>query len=812
MLFVLVAQVRAHAARLLASTLAIVLAVGFVVATLVLNETSRVTLLTAAAAEYVGTDAVVISNDGSPAPTAMVGDLAAVQAVSAEFETLVQVTMPGGSGPGYLQVESVAPDPALRWQRLSAGVLPDTAGQVAVSERVGARVGDVLEVISYARGGARSTTEVSVVGVVDLGSDPTAGLSGRAFVTPEQARHWGAPEPIELRVTGEDDLLPALRSALAGGPFEVRTGIEQAELEAAELTGDQVQLTGALLVFAAVAVLVAALVIANTFTVLLAQRTRELALLRCVGGTAAQIRRGLLGEALLTGLLGSAVGVLTGVAAAAGIIALAGADSPVPLSGVSVPAYAVFAGLTVGTVVTLLSALVPARAATRVVPLAALRPVDPAPFRSRHGVLRLVSGLVLLLPGIGLLALGVADADVLLAVAGGAISFLGVVLLAQRAVPPVVAGGGRLLSRVGGVPAELAAGNAARHPRRTAATATALLIGVTLTTAMVVGAATTRATATAGLEAAYPTDVLIEAGRLPDALLDRLITVEGVAAGTAVRTAQFIGPDGQSVEVQGLDRASTEQVLRSAGELPRDGQVVLPPYLADAWDVADGGQVILARGSDRLALTAVAGSDEVAAPRVSVAQLTALAPQARVGEIWLRLTDAGDEAQTAAVDQVADVTGRTAPLAQVSGLVTVRSSLNDLLDALLLVVIGLLGIAVVIALLGVGNTLALSVIERRQETGMLRALGLTRRQLRAVLAWEATLVAGVAALLGVLLGGAYGLAGVAAVLGGEVSTVLSVPWLQVGAIVVVATLAGLLASVLPARRAARTPPIAAIVS
>ena len=138
--------------------------------------------------------------------------------------------------------------------------------------------------------------------------------------------------------------------------------------------------------------------------------------------------------------------------------------------------------------------------------------------------------------------------------------------------------------------------------------------------------------------------------------------------------------------------------------------------------------------------------------------------------------------------------------------------MDRVLDVLLLVVTGLLGVAVVIALIGVGNTLALSVVERRQENGLLRALGLTRGQVRGLLAWEAALVAGVAAVLGVLLGTGYGLIGVASVLGDHGEVVLSMPWLQVAAIVVAATVAGLLASVLPARRAARTPPVAALAS
>jgi putative ABC transport system permease protein len=187
-----------------------------------------------------------------------------------------------------------------------------------------------------------------------------------------------------------------------------------------------------------------------------------------------------------------------------------------------------------------------------------------------------------------------------------------------------------------------------------------------------------------------------------------------------------------------------------------------------------------------------------------------LLPAAVADTVWLRLDDGVDQADV--VDEVTDVAGSLVPTASVSGLASERAALDEVVDVLLLVVTGLLGVAVLIALIGVGNTLALSVVERRQENGLLRALGLTRGQVRGLLAWEATLVAGVAAVLGVLLGAGYGLIGVASVLGEQGDVVLSFPWLQVVAIVVVATVAGLVASVLPARRAARTPPVAALAT
>jgi putative ABC transport system permease protein len=817
---VLFAQLRTHAARLIASTLAVVIAVGFVVGTLVLNETTRSTVLDAVGAQYVRTAVVVTSADGSSLTDDVdaIARLGSVDAVAPSLETSVQASVPGRTGAQFLLVGTVADAPDLRWQQLATGRLPDRPGEVAVSERARAAVGDVLTVTRTDTDGNETTSEARVTGVVDLRGDPSAGLYGRAYVVPDQARSWGALDPTELRIAATagfpaDQVRADVATRLRGRDVEVLTGAQQAEQKAAGVTGDATTLTAVLLVFATVAVLVAGLVIANTFAVLLAQRTRELALLRCVGATARQVRRSVLGEALVTGLVSSAIGVAAGIGLAAAVSALVeGTDSPIPLAGISVPLYAVLAGLAVGTLVTLLAALAPARAATRVAPLAALRPVDQAPLRSRAGVLRLVVGLALLLPGVALMAFGVLRASVIIALPGGVLSFLGVVLLAQRGVPPVVAAAGRLAGRFGGVPARLAAGNATRNPRRTAATATALLIGVTLTSAMVVGSATTRSTATAGLDAQYPTDIVVESfdGPLPTGLSALLDRVDGVVRSAAVFTADVSGPDGEAMRTQGVDVAAAGAVMRSADKmvLPEPGQVLVPKWLAPAWGVTDGGRLTLTQEGRRLDVTArVVGEGS---PVLTAADLRSLVPGAGVGQLWLRLSDADPDAQVDTVDRITDVVAEADPMAGVTGVVTMRDQIDQVLDILLLVVTGLLGIAVVIALIGVGNTLALSVVERRQENGLLRALGLTRRQLRGLLAWEAVLVAGVAAVLGVLLGGAYGLIGAASVLSPLGDIHLAVPWLQVGAIVVIATVAGLLASVLPARRAARTAPVAAI--
>ncbi|WP_432496450.1 ABC transporter permease [Kineococcus gypseus] len=837
MLRTTLAQLRAHAGRVLASCLAVVIAVAFVVATLVLNSSAGASLLRAVGAPFVASTAVVTAGEdldpavAGPALGAAeerVRALPGAAQVSADRESGVQVRLPGRTGSSYAQAGAVTAPGPLRWERVDAGRLPEAPGEVAVSERLDAAVGDVLDVSWYPPGGeegAELTGTVRVVGVVDLAGDPTAGLHGRVFATDGQLRTWGALDPARLRVAaapGADgaELTGAVAAALSGAPGElvVRTGEEAAEDVASSFTGDAAALTAVLLVFGAVAVLVAGLVIANTFAVLLAQRTRELALLRCVGATRGQSARSVLLEAAAVGVLASLAGAAAGVGLAAVVSRVAAdAGSPIPLGTLDVPAHALAVGVVLGSAVTVLAALAPARAATRVAPLAALRPLAPAPVRSRGGVLRLVAGAVLTVPSAAALAWCASRGLLQPAVLAGAVSFVGVVLLARRAVPAVVGLAG-LLVRGAGVPARLAAGNAVRNPRRTAATATALLIGVTLTTAMVVGASSTRATAGDLLEAGYPTDVVVSSWEEPldDALLQRLGEVPGVARAVPVLEGEVsLGALG-TTGVRGVEPAEAGTVVRSQqrAPVPGPGELVVPGHAAEVLGLADGDEVTAsAGGGSPVPLRVVVAPDSEQGLLATAADLRRADPAAAVRAAWLRLDDSLDAAgQGRAVDAVTAVVTAALPSSDVSGVVAVRESFDQVLTTMLLVVTGLLAVAVVIALLGVGNTLALSVLERRQESGLLRALGLTRGQLRALLAWEALLVAGVAGALGVALGTAYGLAGTAAVLAAAGPVVLDVPWARIAGIIVVAALAGVLASVLPARRAARTPPVAAIAA
>ncbi|MEJ5945217.1 FtsX-like permease family protein [Pseudokineococcus basanitobsidens] len=851
MLRVSLAQLHHHAGRLLAGATAVVIAVAFVVVTLVGGATASASVRAALAAPYTAAAVVVSaptqvrpedSDDELAQPPSLAGAVDAVRAVDGvaavapDPDVSAELAAGDGGGATYVDVRAVEPPGSpLRWQRVLAGRLPERPGEVAVSERVDAAPGDVVTLTppapSTTDGAAPAEApaeELDVVGVLDPAGDPQAGVTPLVAVTAEQAATWAVWPPSELRVAATPGTDPAALAEAVGRaagdaldvPVTAETGAAFTDRLVDDQTGGALQLVTVLLAFAVVSVLVAGLVIANTFAVLLAQRTRELALLRCVGALTGQVRRGVLLEALVTGVAASALGTALGVGLAAAGSAVAGRlGSPIPLQGLAVPWWSVAAGLAVGTLVTVVAATSPARAATRVAPLAALRPLDPAPLRSRGGVLRLVVGLALLLPGAAVLVLASVHGELLLGLAGGVPTFLGVVLLCQRAVPAAVGLAGRLLARAGGVPGRLAARNAVRVPRRTAATATALLVGVTLVSTFLVGAASTRATTTAELEAQYPADVQVvddEAlfgggGGLPGGLAREVAAAPGVSGAVAVTGGQVDlgGTGGQAVLGLGGD---ADDVVRSAtARAPADGEVRVGPGYAEVNGLADG-DVVIAGGADGSADLVVRVGGRSDLPVVSAAQLSALVGAPPVVQVWASVAQPDGSAAGDAVDAVTDVAAEAAPGAYVAGAVLARQGLDQVLDVLLLVVTALLGVAVVIALVGVGNTLALSVVERRQELGLLRALGQPASGVRRTLLWEAGLVAGVASVLGVALGVVFGVAGTASALAAQAPVVVDVPWLRVLAVVALATLAGMAASVLPARRAARVPPVAAMAA
>ncbi len=863
MLQLALAQVRVHARRFIAVGIAVMLGVAFLSATLMVGATTNASLGESIGASYAEADLVVSGEDAVPVPTGVLDALARVDGLDVVHgleRAYGQITT--GTTTSFAVLTATAPD-RLEPAVVTSGSYPSQPDEVALDEASAARLkvvpGDVLALepggMVTAAGSDAASSDLLVTGLIEPSADPrlTGGMQVLAAESVIRELNGGETimENVQLALDPAADtgaVALKISSVLGGtsadgtGDLVVRTAQEQTLADVARLSGGGNALTLILLAFAAVAVLVAGLVISNTFSVLVAQRTRELALLRCIGADRGQIRSSVLVEAAIVGLVASVLGALLAVGVMAGLVGLARQTDFGSFAVLAVPASAVLVGIAVGLSITLLAALLPARAATRVAPLAALRPSDPVAVRSRSGRVRLTVGVVILISGAALLTVGALTASLLTAVPGGALSFLGVVLLAPFFVPVSVAVVGRM-ARPLGVPGVLAAVNAVRNPARTTASSAALMVGVTLVTMVMVGGQSARSTFDAELDRNYAVDLEVSgigassvlmpgtttATAAPDDLTSILLGIDGVRSVVELTPVMLARKDGGSL-VYAADPAALERVLRSEGTELTDGMVLAPEGWTDEEVVLDAGDgpstlpVVATDAAFFVPIISTATAERLGGtpPDALAAYLAGPVPGDQhpaaetlasfVGSsFWLGL-DAGMDAGAVRdlQSRIVDATGVSEY--QVSGAALERVAFNDIIDVMLLIVTGLLAVAVLIALIGVANTLSLSVLERRRENSLLRALGLTRGQLRGMLAVEAVLIAGVAALLGSILGVLYGWLGTQSALGGIADVSVSVPLGQLAAVLGVAVAAGLLASVLPARRAARLSPVAGLAT
>ena len=802
--------------RLISAALAIIIGTAFLATSLIVIATAQRGLEDAVATGVRDAD-LVVEMDYSWLTTEQFDAVATVDGVGRAIGDASTYAERDGQSFAGVSVPAAG-------ARLLEGAVPTALGQIAVNPMAadhGVAVGDTLTLTGLEdEDGTAHDLEATVVGVIDPGE--LSQLSyGEGFMATDATLRELDPwlgyrsAQVELAEGADQD---TVRTALAAAvpEAEVRTGPEAAAARVAQLTGETAVLGAILLGFGAVALATAAIVIANTFTITLAQRTGELALLRCVGAAKTQVRRMVLLEALLLGVLASVVGVLVGVGAAWGMLAVGRTlDLGIPLgSGLAVTALAVVLPLVVGTVVTVLASLQPATRATRVSPLAALRPTDTAGKGRRAGWVRLA--LAVLLGGLGLAAMlfAASNRQMLIGVAGGLLSFLGVLLAAVVIVPLAVRALGVVVRRTG-VPGRLAVDNAVRNPGRAAATSAALLLGVTLITMTTIGAATGERTALGEIDDAYTVDLALVASpgtdedeqpvpaQIPQGVESRVRALEGVADTALVPTAQLtLGQQDRPTQGLGLDEQDGS-VFRSADQLAtlQPGTVGLSEGLQSMYELEVG---------DRLEVSGPGGSQEMTVVEVGLGYNAALHTQDlrvlggdQVGEGTLLIRAADDADLGALLTGIQDL-GEDSLYYE--GSAVDRALITQVLDILVLVTTALLGVAVVIAVVGIANTLSLSVVERQREHALLRGLGLTRRQMRSMLLTEGVLLAVVSAVLGLGLGLLYAWLGVQTVLPEGTDVRLGIPWARLALILGVALLAGLLASVLPARRAARVTP------
>ncbi|WFE57434.1 ABC transporter permease [Micromonospora sp. WMMD712] len=833
-------------ARTLLMGLAVIVAAFVVFGTVLAYQVTERTVLAGFSGTPAAADLVVTGGDGVslrtldaarrlPGVAEAVGRTDAFHEFADDRGAGLSVYADPGSGP-------------LATARVVQGRYPATAGELAVTRRTVDRLGlAVGGTVRLAGAAPDRPVGLTVVGVVDAPDDSEeAAYTTEAFA----ARLGGSDQLRQVEVRLAPDADPdAVSAALtraasasgasapgaSAGPSErvgdgvvVRTGAEARRAEADEVSGRVQDLFALVTMFVAIAVVAAVLVATSTFRIVFAQRMRQLALLRAVGAP----RAGLFGALVVEGAGTGIVAGLAGVLAAYGV----GHGLPPVLRAfglaVASPGHPIAAAVAVAlgaALVTALAVLAPAVTAARVAPLEALRTASTTAGRRGIGWARAGAG-VLLAAGAVLAALLVASrlpgpdtenydpAGPLLAiVASGALAYAALVALGPLLVRPVLAVVGWPLRRLGPL-GRLAVGGVGGAPRRASAVSVVVALGVTLVAGALVGSASLGTLLKRELAGMAPADVAVTArgdGPLPAGLVQRVRGIGELDRVVPYRSSPDVRVAG--AEVDGL--TATDLDLRalatwadfgaSAGRLTDagPGRVVLLRFLADEAGARPGDEVTVTRGdrSVRLRVAATMANTPVGAGLlVDPADLDRLGVPA--GPTGLLADVAGDDeqARTAAVRALRAAGGQ-----QVGIVVTAddRDELDGQLGALLGVLLGVLGLTVVVAVVGVGTTTALSVVERTRESGLLRAVGMSRRRLGAMLTVEAGLYGVLGAALGLLLALPYSWLTVAAL--GQDAPV-EFPAGQLAGVVLALAVATALAGLLPARRAARVSPVAAL--
>jgi putative ABC transport system permease protein len=842
-------NVLAHKARLLMTVIAVMLGVAFVSGTLVFSDTLGTAFKNQSAKSYANVAVAINSNVGGsktgggirPRPRGVTADKGLTQQTLDKISKLPGVASAVGRVSGFAGAAdskgkligngwsntgaNFAPGPDGKDPRYTfvAGNGPAQAGDVALDKDTAAKggfhVGDPVEV---ATNGPVKTYTVTGIFTTDDGA-VTAGGSLVLFNTANAQQMYLTPGHYqELTIAGakgasQQQILDEVKQLLPkDGTADAQTGKQLADAQAKQIEDGFSAMSTMLMVFAAIALFVGIFLIANTFTMLVAQRTKELALLRALGASRRQITRSVLTEAFIVGAAASAAGLALGVAIASGLrSAMSRAGAKVPAGPLIITSTTVVAACAVGVLITMLAAWLPARRAARIPPVAAMSSAElPAPAKSL--LLRNTIGVILAGSGAGLVVAGAANGGGSGRWSVGIGAFLlliGLIVLTPLLSRPVLALVRPPLARAFGVSGNLAARNARRNPRRTAATACALAIGLTLITGLsVLGVSIGHSidkTTIDNLSADY---MVRMAGGMPLDLsvAGEISKVRGVTAATALESA-YVDVVGKPLAVTAADPrglAETVQVSmvtgsRSPQTALAEGKILIEDKTAKnrgwkAGDVVrasypDGTKAEMTIGgtfADNLVLSPVVMSDSLLAPHVGKPEV----PQVLVK------TAGGASAKMA--QAIADGLGNN-PAISVMDRQGIRDAFGGMINSMLTIMYGLLGMSLIIAVLGVVNTLAMSVFERRREIGMLRAIGLERSKVKRMIRLEAVVIS----LFGAISGAVLGLF-IAWATGRTISAdlqgyVMVLPWDRIAIFLGLSALVGVLAAVWPARRAAR---------
>src|SRR6516164_5055388 len=840
MLALTVKSIRANKARFILTSLAVLLGVAFMAGTFVLTDTIKKSYDQISTSVYHHTDAVVrsaqvVDSGGQGAKTRgtiSASTLATVRAVkgvrAAEPQQLGVAVVVGRNGKLLDANPNLSVPLALGWQdtpalnpmTLVSGHGPRAPNEIVI-DRASAKeghfdVGDTVRVVSPA-----GSQQYRIAGIATYGgADNAAGAQVVAFTQETASRVIGTPgrysaiEVVAAPGYSQRQVAANLRAAIHEPGTEVLTGA-QAAAEARRDTGASLRFVNIfLLTFAIVALVVGSFVIYNTFTITVAQRSKETALLRAIGAKRRQVMRSIRLEALFTGLFASTAGVILGLGLAQGLRSLLSAFGMGLPSGSSViEARTVVVSMLTGIVVTVAAAWLPARRAAKVAPIEALR--DTALDTSAQSKRRVLFGVA---TGGVLIAQGLSGAGVKAVGLGALAVFAGVVMLGPTIARRFSRIVGWPLPRVRGVAGTLARENATRNPRRTAATSSALMIGVALVAFITVFAASAKSSVATSVDSAIKSDWIITPqfgmGGLSPSVAQRIDALPEAGAVTVLRYFDA-RVNNATTQASALDPARVERTVRldvQTGSIGALGShdVAVRAEVAKKKNLHLGDTVTMffpETGDQPLRVVATYGTKQplgdyaISLPAFDANVATHV-------DNAILVSDAPGVSKQQAREAIQRVL-QDYPTATLMTKAEFKGAIANQIDKILNLIYVLLAMALVIALFGIANTLALSVFERTREVGLLRAVGMSRSQVRSTVRWESVLIAMLGTALGTAIGLGFAWTLVHAMKNSDLNT-FAVPLEQLGLIVVAAAVAAVVAAVLPARRAARLDVLKAI--
>ena len=704
---------------------------------------------------------------------------------------------------------------------------PRTADELALdqftADKRGFEVGERVGVL-----GRVPAKRYKLVGVAKFGDVESFGGASMAVLTLAEAQ----------RVTAKTGKFDEVRAAAASGTdpaglrdrvrevlprsVNVRTGREQAAQDSADNREDFSFLTTILLVFAGIAVFVGGFIIFNTFSITVSQRKREFGMLRTLGASRRQILAAVFAEALMIGVIASVLGILAGVGYAKGVNGLFKAIGfDLPSSGTVIAGRTIVVALIVGVLLTIIAAMSPALRATRVSPLEALREGEgqvrkPGRLRRTVGPLLALLGVVLMLYGV----LGVDDSESALSLVGlGAVAlFIGTAMLSPMLVPPLAGLAGAPLVRLRGLPGQLARENAVRNPGRTAVTAAALMIGLALVTFVSVFTAGIKSAINTTIDEGIRGEIVLQHtdgfSPIPVSSSEIAGRVPGVEAVTGWRFTQgeIQGLDGKKSGVTGIDTATSNQTFAfrwvegSPATIDRLGpnDAVIDSRFGDKHDFEVGETFTVLTPAGKRPKYRIVGTVDDRTDFVGDFMIPAETLEKDFGqdENFLTIVKLRDGANVTAVQRaMGEVLRRQFPTIEALNQKQLKDSLSDQFDQILALFYIFLSLAVIVSIFGIVNTLVLTIHERTRELGLLRAVGMSRRQVRRIVRYESVITALIGGVLGSLLGIVLALV-VSRPLADE-GFVLVIPVASLIIFLILAAIAGVLAAIPPARRASR---------